>query len=364
MGDAMDLLPNTGLAATGRLLILARDLLQASDLRSCIDLVGRAFQELVAADEALLIMRLADQELDAVFDRAGFLRSPDRNSQLYQQARQAMVDQTPIMQPQMAAIPVTPASIIPSVEAEGIVTFPFPPFHAMGVLAGRWGHASRHLEAPEQQRILRYLGELAGAALGNVEMRLMLETQVASCRNQVASSAQEYARELQRRDRLEEEIRRISDTDVLTGLLNRRGFHKHAEQSYKMAKRQNLPGILLFADIDGLKTVNDQFGHDVGDRLIQDCAWILRNSFRDSDVLARFGGDEFAAFTFDTAQPDGILLRIQENVESYRRHTDRPYQVSFSTGVVRCDPASELSLADYIGLADQEMYRHKRGHLM
>ncbi|HJW27436.1 MAG TPA: GGDEF domain-containing protein [Rhodocyclaceae bacterium] len=360
----MDLLPSTGLAATGRLLVLARDLLQASDLRSCVDLVGRAFQELMAAEEALLIMRLADQELDAAFDRAGFLRSPDRSGSLYHQARQAMVEQTPIVQPQMAAIPVTPASVVPNLEGEGVVTFPFPPFHAKGVLAGRWDHASQHLAAPEQQRVLRYLGELAGAALGNVELRLMLETQVVSCRDQVASSAQEYARELQRRDQLEEEIRRISDTDVLTGLLNRRGFHKHAEQSYKMAKRQNLPAILLFADVDGLKAVNDQFGHDVGDRLIQDCAWILRNSFRDSDVLARFGGDEFAAFTFDTAQPEGILLRIQENVESYRRHTDRPYQVSFSTGVVRCDPAAELGLSDYIGMADQEMYRQKRRRLM
>lgn len=177
----------------------------------------------------------------------------------------------------------------------------------------------------------------------------------------VAESAREHARELQRRDRLEEEIRHISDTDVLTGMLNRRAFYKQAEQSLKTAKRQGLPGVLLFADVDGLKNVNDEQGHETGDRLVQDCAWILRNSFRDSDVLARFGGDEFAAFTLDAAEPDVIPSRIKANVDRFCRQSPRPYRVSFCTGAVGCDPASEKGLSDYLGLADQGMYAHKHG---
>lgn len=352
------------LAATSRLLVLARDLLQAADLTSVVELVGLAFQDLLVADEALLLLNLEDQEIDTAFDNAGFLLPPDRAGQLYRQARQAMARQAPVVQPQLAVMPVTQPTVLAGAEAQSSLAFPFPPFHAIGVLAARWNQEQHGSEILERMLVLQHLGELAGAALGSVELRLLLETQLSACQDQIVEAAREHAQELQRRDRLEEEIRRISDTDVLTGMLNRRGFFKQAEQGYKMAKRQGLPGILLFADIDGLKAVNDRFGHEVGDRLIQDCAWILRNSFRDSDIVARFGGDEFVAFSLDAAQPEAILARIDANIASFRKHTPRPYLVSFSTGVVRCDPDTDLGLADYLGLADKAMYGQKRARAM
>jgi diguanylate cyclase (GGDEF)-like protein len=83
---------------------------------------------------------------------------------------------------------------------------------------------------------------------------------------------------------------------------------------------------LIFADIDRLKAVNDELGHDAGDRCIQDSARILQDSFRDSDVIARLGGDEFAAFTLGSTQPQVILTRIQENIEGLRQHSSLPYQ--------------------------------------
>lgn len=357
----MAAVPSSSVANASRLLVLARDLLQSPDLKTCVELIGRAFQELVAADEALLLMTLADQKLETAFDQAGFMKPPSRDSVLYQQAHQAMARQAPVMLPQIAAIPVPPANVVTAAEAGNFLAFPFPPFQAMGVLAARWEREQQPPAVLEQMLLLRHLSELVGAALGNVELRLLLEAQVASCNDQVVKSARKHAEELQRRDQLVEEIRRISDTDVLTGMLNRRGFYKHAEQSFKTAKRQDLPGILLFADVDGLKAVNDDLGHEMGDRLLQDCAWILRNSFRDSDVVARFGGDEFAAFTLDAAEPGVILARIRDNIEAFHRHSTRPYRVSFSTGVVRCDPASDMGLADYLGQADQQMYANKRG---
>jgi diguanylate cyclase (GGDEF)-like protein len=160
---------------------------------------------------------------------------------------------------------------------------------------------------------------------------------------------------------VEEEIHRISVTDVLTGLLNRRGFFLHAERSFKVARRQGIPSALIFADIDGLKAVNDELGHDAGDRFIQDSARILQDSFRDSDVVARLGGDEFAAFTLGSTQPQVILARIQENIEGLRRHSSSPYQISFSTGIVQCDSSSDLALSDYLALADKRMYEQKKG---
>jgi len=107
--------------------------------------------------------------------------------------------------------------------------------------------------------------------------------------------------------------------------------------------------------------VNDRLGHDAGDRLIQHGARILRDSFRDSDVVARLGGDEFAVFTLEAATPEAILARIRKNVEAFRRDAAPPCPISFSTGIVRCDPSSKLSLSNYLSLADQRMYEHKQG---
>lgn len=352
---------NSNPASTRRLLVLARDLLQAHDLKSILDLVGPALQELLGADWALLFAHLEGQELVTAFDRHGSVQPAKPDSLLYRQARQAMQAQTPVLLPHVETDPTIAAGSVPAVGVVSLVALPFPPIEAVGVLAALWRQPMAPAEQAQQLAVLRYLGELTGAALGNLDVRLTLEAQVAACSEVIARAAREYAQELQRRDRREAEFRRLSTIDVLTGLLNRRGFFLHAEQSFKVAQRQGLPSALVFADIDGLKGVNDGLGHDAGDRLIQDSAWIVRHSVRDSDVVARYGGDEFAAFTLDSAQPATILARIQENIDDFRRHSPRPYRVSFSTGIVKCNPAADLSLADYLASADKEMYIQKRG---
>jgi diguanylate cyclase (GGDEF)-like protein len=197
--------------------------------------------------------------------------------------------------------------------------------------------------------------------LGNVGFRQVLEGRIVTGTEDIAEALRQHAKELQRRDVVEEEIHRISVTDVMTGLLNRRGFFLHAERSFKVARRQGMPSALIFADIDGLKTVNDELGHDAGDRFIQDGARILQDSFRDSDVVARLGGDEFAAFTLGSTQPQVILARIQEKIQGLRQHSSLPYQISFSTGIVQCDPSSDLTLSNYLALADKQMYEQKKG---
>jgi diguanylate cyclase (GGDEF)-like protein len=118
---------------------------------------------------------------------------------------------------------------------------------------------------------------------------------------------------------------------------------------YAASRAIPIPSALIFADIDGLKAVNDELGHDAGNRFIQDSARILQDSFRDSDVVARLGGDEFAAFTLGSTQPQVILARIQENIEALRPYSSLPYQISFSTEIVQCDPSSDLTLSDRLG---------------
>jgi len=122
--------------------------------------------------------------------------------------------------------------------------------------------------------------------------RQMIEGRIAARTEEISESTQKHAKELHRRDQVEEELHRISVTDVMTGMLNRRGFFLNAERSFKVARRQEIPSALIYADLDELKTVNDELGHDAGDRLIQDAGRILQASFRGSDVVARFGRDE------------------------------------------------------------------------
>ena len=83
--------------------------------------------------------------------------------------------------------------------------------------------------------------------------------------------------------------------DELTGLTNRRGFLTLADQQLKLALREKLPLLLVFIDMDGLKAINDKLGHAVGDRALVDLGDVIRETFRESDVIGRLGGDEFVA---------------------------------------------------------------------
>ncbi len=108
------------------------------------------------------------------------------------------------------------------------------------------------------------------------------------------------------RHRMAEELRNLSLTDELTGLHNRRGFITLSQQQIRQAKRTKKEMLLLFVDLDGLKKINDGFGHSEGDRALFAVAALLRETFRDSDIVARIGGDEFAVLAMETENGGGI----------------------------------------------------------
>ncbi|MEA2079988.1 MAG: GGDEF domain-containing protein [Pseudomonadota bacterium] len=348
-------------ATLRRLLALARDLLQAPDPRSVLELTGPAIQELLLADGALLLLALGEQEHVTEFDRSGVMQTVHEGTALYRHARQAIDNQTPILLPDVATDPTLPDGGLCAGGTVSLLAFPFPPIKPVGALAVFWYHRGRPHQLASPISILRYIGELTAAALGNVGYRQMIEGRIAARTEEMSESAQKHAKELHRRDQVEEELHRISVTDVMTGMFNRRGFFLNAERSFKVARRQEIPSALIYADLDELKAVNDELGHDAGDRLIQDAGRILQASFRDSDVVARFGGDEFAAFTLDAAQSEAILARIQSNIETFCQRSSPPYRISLCIGIVQCDPSSDLTLSDYLSLADKQMYERKKG---
>jgi diguanylate cyclase (GGDEF)-like protein len=166
------------------------------------------------------------------------------------------------------------------------------------------------------------------------------------------------------RKRMEQEIRALSLADPLTGLYNRRGFLHLGEQQLKIASRLNKRVFLLFSDVDNLKRINDSFGHKEGDRVLADVASILRKSFRDSDIVARMGGDEFVVLAMEAARVNSEMFvkRLQEKLEHYnmRPESQDRYTLSLSTGISTYDPEFPSSIEDLVARADSAMYEEKR----
>lgn len=149
--------------------------------------------------------------------------------------------------------------------------------------------------------------------------------------------------------------------DELTGLYNRRGLLAMAVQQQRVAKRNGSGFSLFFADLDGLKKINDERGHAEGDRALQAAAKALRQSFRDSDIVARLGGDEFVVLALDTPEQgtEAPYRRLQENLKSVAAAAGLAYPLSFSVGVVRAEPERPASIEELLSRADEAMYREK-----
>jgi diguanylate cyclase (GGDEF)-like protein len=159
----------------------------------------------------------------------------------------------------------------------------------------------------------------------------------------------------------EEEIQFLAVTDILTGLYNRRGFMSLADQQMKTAKRTGKKMSLLFIDIDGMKHINDTWGHEEGDRALVSAATILKQTFRESDILTRIGGDEFAVLAFDAAEnPEIVLGRLADQTDLHNAVPDRLYKLSMSIGTTVYDPEVPCSLDDLISRADTRMYEQKK----
>jgi diguanylate cyclase (GGDEF)-like protein len=194
-----------------------------------------------------------------------------------------------------------------------------------------------------------------------VLMRVKNQLIIQQQRQELIEQNQLLEQEIQDRMKAEAEVRQLSLTDELTGLYNRRGFFLLAEQQLKIACRTQTSYCLLFADLDGLKKINDTLGHEMGDRMIIDAGKILKQTFRDSDIVARLGGDEFVLFLpIYSGNPDDFYSRLQEKVDSLNQEANRPYLLSISLGVQAGDFNNDFSLEELVGQADKLMYEHKR----
>lgn len=170
------------------------------------------------------------------------------------------------------------------------------------------------------------------------------------------------SRDITERKQQEEALRTLSLVDELTGLYNRRGFMTLAEQPLKQARRGHRELVLLFIDMDDFKEINDTFGHSAGDAALVRTAQILKHTFRDSDIVARVGGDEFVVLATDTGATGSevIISRLRQELRERNARDGYPYRLSFSVGASRFDPDAPPSIEELMSAADHMLYAQKK----
>ena len=171
----------------------------------------------------------------------------------------------------------------------------------------------------------------------------------------------QVVRDITERKKIEETLRNSSLKDDLTGLFNRRGLLKQAAPYFDFARRQKEALLLLFIDLDGMKRINDEFGHNEGDNALINTAEILNRTFRSSDIIARLGGDEFTVLVTDlNASKEEAIARLNENLKAFNATEDRGHKLAFSIGVATLEPERMTCFEELLEQADQAMYEQKR----
>ncbi|MBX3147613.1 MAG: diguanylate cyclase response regulator [Gemmatimonadales bacterium] len=157
-------------------------------------------------------------------------------------------------------------------------------------------------------------------------------------------------------------LRGQSLTDELTGLLNRRGFTTIAQGHLRLATRTGNRFLVFFFDVDDLKTINDGFGHEAGDHAIRAIGSVLRQTFRQSDVVARHGGDEFVVLALDTSGDEGATIRrrLDANLIRANGESNLPFNLAVSVGTVSYDGREQEPLGSLLARADLALYADKR----
>jgi len=177
----------------------------------------------------------------------------------------------------------------------------------------------------------------------------------------LAKEDQELFRDLATMAEQEIAAVQLSTLDELTKISNRRGFLSIALHLLNICKRNNQAVSLILFDLDGFKAINDQFGHAEGDRALIAFSNILKQEFRDSDIFARIGGDEFVALLNGTKEGlvADILLRFSTALDNYNTQAARGYDLRYSAGYTTKHPDDQNSLEQMLENADSQMYKQK-----
>jgi diguanylate cyclase (GGDEF)-like protein/PAS domain S-box-containing protein len=218
-------------------------------------------------------------------------------------------------------------------------------------LASRDG-TSNEMPAPRAARVRAQMLSASGSVVE-------VEVTSSACvyHNQPATVV--LARDITAQLRYERDLHALALVDDLTGLQNRRAFTLFAEQELARARRYGRTPVVVFADLDGLKQINDQYGHAAGDAALRLVANALKSIFRETDIVARWSGDEFVALMVEGSEEASQLIGARLDAAiAVQSPPGLPYIVTASVGATALDP--ELPLRDAMERADVELYTQKK----
>ena len=164
---------------------------------------------------------------------------------------------------------------------------------------------------------------------------------------------------------LKDTVSRLNDMwiyDTMTGIYNRAGFYHHARKMFQDLKEQSAKIFIVFVDVDGLKPINDNLGHEAGDNLIREMAEAIKLISNEHRLSMRYGGDEFGIFgeCQEDETEESILSEIRESMEQRNAIGQYPFTLSASLGITIYEAKDAGKLEKLVELADQKMYEEKR----
>ena len=318
----------------------------ARDLPAVQEIVRRAARRLTGADGAAFILRDGDNCYCADEDAVAPLWKGQKLAIDGSVAGWVMLQRQAAIIADISADPRVPMPVYRDTFVKSLAMVPMRSQDPVGVVGVFW--AQVHAATAEEVQLLQALADTAAVALENVRIYDELEQRVRQ-RTQELEAAYEA-------------LRNLSLVDELTGLHNRRGFYVLAEQSRRMARGNGTSQFIAYIDADGLKSVNDARGHHAGDSMIKDLAGVLRQVFRDADVVARIGGDEFCVLGSMQWEASVIVARLFAAIGQFNRKASGGAQLSASCGVCAWPAGSDTALDDVIQQADDAMYNVKQAN--
>ncbi len=342
--DGPDFSEDDYLRGMERLLQAVQELSLARSLGEIQRIVRHSARDVVGCDGITFVLRDDDMCYYADEDAIAPLWKGSRFAMAACVSGWVMLNGTAAVIPDIYLDPRVPHEAYRPTFVKSLVMVPIRRMRPVGAIGAYW--ATERDATPREVALLQALADSTSIAMENIQLYAQLEQRV---RDRTAEL-----------ERANSEIRQLSVTDDLTGLNNRRGFYLLAESALRAARRNNHPCLLAYIDVDGLKRVNDELGHDAGNSLISDMAEVLRATLRDSDILGRIGGDEFCVLiTEPDGDPAGLKDRLSEAFRVFNESKDRPYVMSASVGLAGTD-AGGYSLDALLVRADELMYVEKR----
>lgn len=171
-----------------------------------------------------------------------------------------------------------------------------------------------------------------------------------------------YGLDITKRKKAEEQLKELARIDSLTGCYSRRYGLELLDRQIKLSHRSKSPLLLAFLDIDGFKTINDNFGHNEGDKVLRESVELFKSTLREIDIICRMGGDEFLLIFPDSSLKEVSLIRgrLQKNLSQLNKKIKKNYQIKFSMGFSEYLPDKPETLDELIAIADQRMYEEKK----